>query len=189
MVIFPFIASHSHLPRAEFRKQLSSLRGKLLLLAALGFSILAATADLLIQTLYDHRYQSAGWMLSVMIIGRWFAMVCTIHDSTLTGLGKPSYAAFSIAIKFGLILIGLPPTFIKYGISGAIVFLTVTEIIRYIPFLIGQKRERFSFFAQDLAMTLFMLGLVALWEWLRSILGLGTSFGGMLVSSRSMLQL
>ena len=87
-VIFPFIASHSHLPRAEFRKQLSSLRGRLLLLAALGFSILAATADLLIQTLYDHRYQSAGWMLSVMIIGKWFAMVCTIHEFNTHWFGQ-----------------------------------------------------------------------------------------------------
>src|SRR5262249_27862337 len=141
-----------------------------------------------IQTLYDHRYQSAGWMLSAMIIGKWFAFVCSIHESTLMGLGKPAYAALSLGMKFGLLLIGLPLTFIKYGISGAIVFLAVTEIIRYFPFLIGQKRERFSFFAQDLAMTLLMLGLVALWEWLRSILGLGTSFGGTLVSSPSMLQ-
>ena len=79
-VIFPFVASHSNLPRSEFRKQLRSIRARFLLVAALGFSIMVASADLLIHLLYDQRYQNAGWMLSVMIVGRWFSMICHTNE-------------------------------------------------------------------------------------------------------------
>ena len=77
---------------------------------------------------------------------------------------------------------GLPLAFIKYGIFGAIIFVVVSEISRYVPLLIGQVRERFAFVVQDLAITLFMFGLVGLLEWLRWALGLGTSFGNLLAT-------
>ena len=47
-VLFPFIVSHSQMPRADLREQLAPLRGRFLLLAALGFSLFVATADLAI---------------------------------------------------------------------------------------------------------------------------------------------
>jgi O-antigen/teichoic acid export membrane protein len=181
IVIFPFIATHSELPRADLRDQLKSIRAKFLLLAAFGFSALVVIADLLIRILYDRRYQDAGWMLSVMLIGRWFSMMCYVNEAALLGFSKPLYSAYSNGLKFVLLLIGLPLAFIKYGIVGAIIFVVVSEIFRYVPFLIGQSRERFSFIVQDLVMTLFMFGLVGLWEWLRSALGLGTSFGNLLI--------
>ena len=90
---------------------------------------------------------------------------------------KPIYGALASAVKFGLLLIGLPLAFIKFGMFGAITFLVVSEISRYVPLLIGQVRERFSFVLQDLATTLFMFGLIGLLEWLRWALGLGTSVG------------
>ena len=107
-------------------------------------------------------------------------MLSNINESTLIGFRKPSYGASSSAVKFGLLLIGLPLAFLKYGIVGAIIFVVVSEVLRYVTLSIGQVRERFSFVAQDLAITLSMLGLVGLWEWLRSALGLGTSFGNLL---------
>ena len=93
---FPLIASHSRMPRADLRAQLaSSVRAKVLLVAAIGFSLFAATADLLIKILYDERYQAAGRMLPVLIIGSWLSILATIDESTLLGLGKPSYGAIS----------------------------------------------------------------------------------------------
>jgi O-antigen/teichoic acid export membrane protein len=179
-VIFPFIATHSDLPRAELLQQLKSVRARFLLVAALGVSVLVAAADLLIRILYDSRYQDAGWMLSVMLIGKWVSMLSYINENTLLGFGRPLYGAYSFGLKFGVLLIGLPLSFMKYGIVGAIVFVVVSEIFRYIPLLIGQIRERFSFFGQDLALTSLMFGLILFWSWLRYALGWGTSFEGLL---------
>ena len=168
------MAGHSEMPRADLHEQLKSVRAKFLLVAGLGFSALVAISDLLIRILYDHRYHDAGWMLSVMLIGRWVSLLCYVNEAALLGFSRPLYSTYSNGLKFSLLLIGLPLVFIKYGIVGAIFFVVVSEIFRYLPLIIGTTRERFSFVVQDLAMTLLMFGLVGLWEWLRLALGLGT---------------
>ena len=107
-VLFPFIVSHSQMPRADLREQLAPLRARFLLLAALGFSLFVATADLAIRIFYDQRYQAASWMLPVLTVGSWFSILANVSESTLLGLGKPSYGAVSNGLKFIFLLIGLP---------------------------------------------------------------------------------
>ena len=183
VVIFPFMATHSELPRVELREQSKSIRARFLVVATLGFSVLVAIADLLVRFLYDPRYQDAGWILSIMLIGRWFSMLCNINKSALVGFRKPFYNAAASGVKLGLLLLGLPLTFIRFGIVGAIIFVAVAEALRYVPLLIGQLRERFSFAMQDFVATLLMFGLVVLLEWLRSTLGFGNSFAHLLTST------
>jgi O-antigen/teichoic acid export membrane protein len=176
LLVFPFIASHSHMPRAELRQQLMSIRLKFCLIAALGFSISAATADFMIRILYDQRYHAAGWMLPLLIIGLWFSTISSLNESALVGFGKPAYSAVANALKFTWLLIGLPLAFTKFGFLGAIVVVAASDLCRYLALLVGQRREKFSFGIQDLAISLFMLSLIGLFEWLRWNLGLGTSF-------------
>jgi len=64
-----------------------------MLMTALGLSLFAATVDLLIGLLYDQRYQAARWMGPILIAGAWFSIICNLNESTLVGLGKPSYGA------------------------------------------------------------------------------------------------
>jgi O-antigen/teichoic acid export membrane protein len=175
-VLFPFITAHSHVARRELHEQVASMRGKFLMLAALGFSFFVATADLAIKILYDERYQAASWMLPVLFIGSWFSMMAYLNESTLLSLGKPSYNAISNAFKFIFVLIGLPLSFKFFGLLGGITVIASADLCRYVPGLIGLRRARFSFGMQDFLFALAMLFLVALWEWLRFILGFGTSF-------------
>ncbi len=175
-VVFPFVASHWDTPRATLRDGLVSIRGRFLWLAALGCSLLVATADLAIKLVYDERYQSAGWMLPVLLIGSWFSLLASLNESTLLGLGAPSYMAISNGLKFVLLLVGVPPSFGTFGFVGALMALSVIEVCRYVTIYIGQKRQNFSFGAQDLRTTLAMFLMIGLWEWLRWISGLGTSF-------------
>jgi O-antigen/teichoic acid export membrane protein len=183
VVIFPFIAAHSELSREELREQLRSIRARFLLVAALGFSVLIGNADLLTRLLYDPRYQEASWILSILLVGRWFSMLCNINESTLIGFRKPSYGAAASAAKFALLFIGLPLIFIALGIVGAVIFVAISEVLRYVPLLIGQRRERFSFLMQDLGTTFFMFGLVGLLECVRSVLGFGGALGRLLTST------
>ena len=175
-VLFPFVASHSQMPRADLREQLAPLRGRFLLLAALGFSLFVATADLAIRIFYDQRYQAASWMLPVLTVGSWFSILANVSKSMLLGLGKPSYGAISNGLKFIFLLIALPLSVEVYGLVGGIAVIAVVDLVRYLPILIGQKRERFSFARQDVLITLAMFLLTGLWELLRFALGAGTSF-------------
>ena len=144
---------------------------------------MAAMADLPIKILYDERYQAAGWMLPLLIIGSWFSLLANINESTLLGLGKPNYSAISNSSKFIFLLIGLPLSVTGFGLPGAIVVVTLSGLFRYVPILIGQRREYFSFGGQDLLITLAVFLLIGLWEWVRWLCGFGTSFGSVPIES------
>jgi O-antigen/teichoic acid export membrane protein len=175
-VIFPFISSHAGLSRETLRRELLTIRAKFLLLIALGCSLFIATADLAIKLLYDERYHKAAWMLPVLTLGAWFSMVATTNESTLLGLGAPSYSALANSVRLILLVVGLPLSFKFRGLTGGIVTLVLVEVCRYVPVYIGQRRQRFSFGAQDGAITLAMFAMIGLWEWLRWASGFGTSF-------------
>jgi|SRR5579862_148075 len=175
-LLFPFISAHSHMPRDEFRKELAPIRLKFLLVAAFGYSLIVSGADLAIKILYDQRYHAASWMVPVLIIGAWPSILASLGESTLLGLGKPSYTAICNSVKFAILLIGLPVGFGTAGLFGAIVVVACADLGRYIPVLIGQIRERFSFGRQDLLVTVVAIALVVFWEWLRWEAGFGVSF-------------
>jgi O-antigen/teichoic acid export membrane protein len=175
-VIFPFISSHADWPRETLRRELVTIRAKFLALAALGCSLFIATADLVIKILYDQRYHAAAWMLPVLALAAWFSMLATTNESTLLGLGAPSYTAIANSVRFLVMVVGLPLSLNFKGLHGAIVTLVLVEVCRYAPGYIGQRRQRFSFAAQDAAITLAMFAMTGLWEWLRWAYGLGTSF-------------
>ena len=167
------------MPRVDLREQLAPLRARFLLLAALGFSVFVATADLAIRIFYDQRYQAASWMLPVLTVGAWFSTLAYVSESTLLGLGKPAYGAISNGVKFVFLLIGLPLSVEVYGLVGGILVIALVDLVRYLPILIGQKRERFSFARQDVFITLAMFLLTGFWELLRFASGLGTSFNSL----------
>jgi O-antigen/teichoic acid export membrane protein len=175
-VVFPTVASSMHLPRNEVREQLASIRFMFLLFVAIGLSSFAATADFVVRILYDDRYQAAGWMLPILLIGTWFSILSSLNESILLGLGKPTYGAVSNSLKFGYLLIALPLGYTAHGMLGAVVAAAAGDLCRYVPVLIGQLRERFSFATQDLFLTAGLIILVMALQWLRWKFGLGTSF-------------
>lgn len=176
VVLFPFVASHAQTPRDQLYRQLSPLRAKFLLLAAVGFALFVVTADFAIRLLYDQRYQAASWILPILILGSWFSFLAYINESIILGLGKPSYGAASNGTKLAFLAIGLPVMVGLFGLLGGVLVVALADLARYVPILIGQKKENFSFGWQDLLLTLGVLVLIFLTEWLRWTMGLGTSF-------------
>jgi O-antigen/teichoic acid export membrane protein len=176
VVLFPFIASQSHLPRQEIIEHITPLRAKFLLLTGLGFSLFITTADWLIKAVYDERYHAATWMLPLLTLGSWFTVLATLNESALLGIGKPSYAALANSLKLAFLIVGLAVGTSSYGLLGGVVVVASADICRYAQTLVGQVRERFSFAAQDLIMTLFVLLMIGLLEYARHAFGFGTSF-------------
>jgi O-antigen/teichoic acid export membrane protein len=186
VLVFPVIASHSQTDRDELRGQLVSIRGKFFLPIIFGLPFFVVTADLAIRILYDQRYQAASWMLSVLVIGSWFSALANINESTLLGLGRPSYGAASNFAKFVFLLVGVPLAYGEFGLIGAVTVVSLADLCRYVPILIGQMRERLSFGIQDLVMTLAVFGLIGVFEFFRWASGFGTSIG--IVELRNLLR-
>jgi O-antigen/teichoic acid export membrane protein len=184
VVLFPFVAAHARTPRATLHGQLAPLRARFLLVAAFGFALFVSTADLAIKILYDQRYQAASWILPLLVLGSWFSVLAYVNESTVLGLGKPSYSAASNGAKFSFLVIGLPSMVASFGILGGVVVVALADLARYVPILIGQRREQFSFGRQDLLLTLLVLLLIGLMESLRWSAGFGTSFDGLPIHSQ-----
>lgn len=176
IIVFPAIAARSNMPRAELRGKLASIRLKFLFAGGLGFSIFAASIDLVIKILLDERYHAATWMLPILLVGSWFSILCSINESMLLGVGKPLYSALANGVKFGCLLIGLPIILMKYGLIGGIIVVAAAECFRYVSVLVGQIRERLSFGVQDCLITLMVFAVTILGELIRRELGLGTPF-------------
>ena len=155
---------------------LHSLRARFLLVTAVGFAFFVVTADFAIRILYDQRYQAASWILPLLVLGSWFSVLAYVNEAIVLGLGKPSYGAASNGTKLAFLVIGLPTMVGLFGLLGGVVVVALADLARYVPILIGQRRERFSFGKQDLFLTLAVCLIVGLLEWLRWASGFGTSF-------------
>ena len=81
LMVFPYVASSSHISPAQLHKKLGPTRLKLLLLTALGLSAFAAIADLPVKIVYDERYHAAAGMLPFPILGVWFSTICSIDEA------------------------------------------------------------------------------------------------------------
>ena len=171
--VFPIIASSNEHHRDELRKKVAPIRAIFLLVTAAALSFIAVASDLLVAALYDQRYQAAGWMLPIFIVGAWFSILSNVNESILLGLGKPSYGAIASCVKFGWILIGVPFGYQQYGALGVVVVVAISDNFRYIPILVGQVRERLSFASQDLFITAAAIGMVLIWALLRWTIGFG----------------
>lgn len=178
-LVFPLIAAHRGQGNHALQRQMSPLRLKLLLLLALGVSVGVCLADIAIETIYDHRYSDAGWMLSVLMFGVWVASLNLINDCTLLGLGKPVYGAIGNFAKLLCLLIVMTLTTQAYGLAGALVSIVLGELLRYLPMAIGLHREGMPFFKQDLLVNAAMLLLCTLFLTIRYELGFGSPFEGM----------
>ncbi|MGO4834884.1 oligosaccharide flippase family protein, partial [Rhizobiaceae sp. 2RAB30] len=166
-LIFPLIAREQDRPRSELRQHLSPLRLKLLLVCALGMGFGTAFADYAVRIVYDERYHEASWMLPVLLIGVWGAILCSMNEYALLGVGKPLYGATGNMAKLACLVVGIPLGLQVAGLLGAIVVLALSDVCRYFLILFGQRREHVSFFLQDVMMSVLMLGVLALLSLLR----------------------
>ena len=180
LIVFPYIASASTASKEELHRKLGSVRPKLLLITAVGLAGFAAIADVPVKIIYDARYQAAAQMLPLLVLGVWFSTLCSINESVLLGYGRPQYISASNAFKFAWLLIGLPTAFALYGIYGIIIAVSVSDLFRYLPLVVGQIRMRFSFISQDIILTAVMFALFVFFVWLRWWLGLGVALSNLM---------
>jgi O-antigen/teichoic acid export membrane protein len=171
--VFPMVASSNEKTRDNLRREVKLHRAIFLLATATVLSFIAVVGDLLVAVLYDQRYQAAGWMLPILVMGAWFSILCTVNESILLGLGKPSYTAIANCVKFCWLLVGIPFAYQKFGTVGVVTVVAISDLWRYFPVLLGQVRERFSFAAQDLIITSCAIVLMGFWELVRWQFGFG----------------
>ena len=172
-IIFPTLSRLAHLPRPEFRSQVLNSRNRVLMLLALGLAFMVAFGDMVILLLYDHRYDQAAWMFTLLAIGVWPNILSQTIDQALFAIGKPSYAAIGNFFRFLFNIIGIPLAFDHFGILGAITIVALNDVPFYLVITFGVWREGLLGIAQDTKTSLIFLGLLALLLYGRWLSGFG----------------
>ncbi|MFO1239608.1 MAG: oligosaccharide flippase family protein [Sphingomonadaceae bacterium] len=171
LIIFPMVAAAGH-SEGVLREKLARGRTTMLFGGAALVSLFVASSDLIVFMLYDDRYKTAALMLPVLALGVWFSILCTLSESVLLGVGRPSYGAMANLVKLAWLAVGLPVGVLYFGVAGAIGVMASSDLVKYIPLLAAQKREHISFMRQDMLITLAMCAMIVIWRTLLWSVGL-----------------
>jgi len=156
MVLFPSVAA-MQATNPELRAKLLHGRRMVLALVAVGLACFLAMSDVLVNLLYDQRYDSAGVILPVLLLGVWLAILCVVNDSILLGTGKAAYTTAANASKLATLVIGVPIAFHYWGLMGAVLVLNAGEAVRYVTLWAFGRRQHLGFGRDDLALTILFL--------------------------------
>ena len=170
-LIFPKIAGS--VERGEdLRTAIGSMRIISLLFIAAGLAMGIALADQFIYFLYDERYHAAGFFLPVLLFGTWFAIMATMTDAIIMGIGKPAGVMFSNATKLAILVIILPAVLSLYGINAALAVFVIAEFGRYIVLFFWQRNAGMNFAKQDLLATMVFVCLIFVFREITMLVGL-----------------
>lgn len=183
-IVLPKISAARH-RGADLRKSLASLR-----LAAVGGGSLflgvgVALADQFVILLYDTRYSAAAIYLPMLLVGTWFAVLSSIAESTLLGVGKPAALAAGNSAKFLLVVVAAPPALVKYGLVGAIVVFVAAEVARYVTLVVQQRFSGLAFVRQDALATAALLASIVIIRELTGVAGLTSGLSGWVAAVHS----
>lgn len=172
-VIFPAFSKLADLPRETFRAKILKNRKPLLLALAVGLTFLVSFGDILIYTLYDKRYEQAGWMLPIIALGIWHTTLYSTMSPALLALGKPIYSTQGYLLTLITISIGLPIGYSLGQMVGAVIAVAVGDIPFYVVTMYGLWREGVNCLKQDIWATAVFLSLLTAVLLCRYLLGWG----------------
>jgi O-antigen/teichoic acid export membrane protein len=94
----------------------------------LSAGLLAGCGSLLIDLLYDHRYQDAGWMVQILA----FSLLWTRHSASqllYLALALPKQVAIINATRFVAVFLALPAGYYLGGMKGALWGLSLHQAV------------------------------------------------------------
>lgn len=174
-IVFPFVARHKDELGAASpaRRELAHTRRNFLLLVLLGIATVMAWSDWAVTFLYGPRYVAAGWMLCMLLVGGWIAVLCSLNEATVFGYGEPQNVGFANVVRFVIMAAFLAAGFALAGLPGAMIALPASELARYLILMRAQLRLKTTFVMQDAVLTVGMVALFASWIAVRLALGFG----------------
>lgn len=133
-VWYPLLSKVNRDNNAELMNVYYGIRQKLDCVVYLSVGFLFVTAPLIVNILYDDRYEAAGWMLQIMsiiVVGSCFRLGSTL----LLSKGNPKVGTFAIIVRATALLTLLPYAFEHYGLEGAIWAIAINPLFE-IPVII-----------------------------------------------------
>jgi O-antigen/teichoic acid export membrane protein len=160
-VIFPAFAKFAELPRLEFRQKIHRNRRLMLLATAIGLAGMVSFGDLIVQ-IYRDEYAAAAWMLPILAVGVWPAILNATLGPSLLAIGNPRYSTYASFWGAVFLIGGVLLGFRLAGPVGAVFAVSFSNLPSYLATTYGLWREKLSCIRQDVKATLLFLGLTIL---------------------------
>lgn len=130
-VMTPLYAMAFRESRSSVKGQMTKTRTRLLALSLPLILALVFGGQLLIDTLYDPRYESAGWMLQLLAVGTIAAAITATSANALLSFGDSfGYMVFQVSSGLLLVLCMLIGG-AEYGVVGLIAGVSIAKFISY----------------------------------------------------------
>jgi O-antigen/teichoic acid export membrane protein len=97
-----------------------------LVLPALG--VLSVLGPTVIRLLYDNRYESAGWMLRVLVIRVALGALIEPYQFCLMAVGESRYGFFLNLSRTVSLLVSVPVAYATFGVTGLVWGVALSEI-------------------------------------------------------------
>ena len=175
-VLMPAVANRNYLDREDLRQRLIRNRRPLLLVTAGAIAAAVVVADQVILLLLPDKWAEAAWMLPILLVGVWFALLSSTVHSILIGLGEPKWGTLGNFARMIAVAAALPVAHHFYGPYGAVIVVAMAAVPHYIAVGVGASRHGIGFWMQDLAHTAMFTALLAALVLGRYELGLGNVF-------------
>ncbi len=175
-VLFPAFSSLQHLPRRELRDKIIKHRATALFFLACAVTALVCFGDVLVRFFYDARYWQAAWMLPLLALGLWPRLLCNTIEPALFAIGKPQYTTAAQVTRVVWTVSGVLIGFTLAGIFGAILAITLNDLMYYLVIHFGLWRQGLSATRQDVYATLVFVLLIGAVLSTRFLLGAGLPF-------------
>jgi O-antigen/teichoic acid export membrane protein len=147
----------------ELRQALYRIRRPLDAACCVPAGMLFAMGPLVIRILYDHRYEDAGWMLSLLSLTL-LALPYTLFESCLIAMGRVKRLSGLKASGFVILYSLLPAAYWGFGVKGAIAALPVVSLLYALLLLAMQARMKLLELKRELFIVLwFALGVTLGW--------------------------
>jgi O-antigen/teichoic acid export membrane protein len=133
-VWFPLLSTTYREDKEKIVTVYYDIRFKLDLAIYFSVGFLYVIAPLIIQIMYDERYQSSGWMLqilSIALIGSCFRL----GSSLLLSMGNPKVGTIAVALRALALIVIIPVAYNHFGLEGAIWGIAVNPLFE-IPIIL-----------------------------------------------------
>jgi O-antigen/teichoic acid export membrane protein len=151
-VFFP-IYSRVHNAGERLGGVFARARRPLLLVAGWMISGLIGGGQAAVNLLYDRRYADAGWIVQLLALGSWFAVLESTNGAALLARGEANWTAASNGGKFVGMLLLIPLGYSIAGFQGAVVGLVASEVLKYAVSAWAAVRADLEGWPQDLRLT------------------------------------
>ena len=114
----------------DLRAAVETVKAPLMAITGLMMTGAVACGPTFVATVYDSRWHEAGWMVALLAVGAWFAVLDGIYGAALLAKGKARWVALSNLVKVTAFVLLYMVGAEWYGMVGAVAACALSDMAK-----------------------------------------------------------